>query len=472
MADNTLLNSGTGGDTVRDLDRLTAGIKTQVVQLDFGGAATNAEQLVSSTNPLPVLTQNTATTAVSITTSTGTQAMATNGMSTVSLYLSSVGTGGTGVIEATVDGTNWTTQTIVTPTGYGTSISTTGLYQWTVTSFAQTRFRATALTSGTITGTMIAGPGAYQVTLDPTGAQTSANSTSVALATDQLTAASTQPVFTQAALTVADRSTGAINSTAPSSLQFVGGSYNSTLPTLTSGQMGALQLTTKGEQLVSLSNAGTAVVVTAASTQPAFASAALTVADRATGASASTAPSSTMQIGGIYNNTQPTVSNGNMQTLQLTSKAELLTTISNAGTAAVVTAASTAAATGSAALTVALSPNSPSPATTSSNQACSAYIANAVGSAVTVKSSGGNLFGFSLLNNNAANVFVEFFNTTSVTLGSTTPVAAYVIPASGALTLSPSDIAHFNNATAIAMAAVTAYNGSSTGSVTGTVFYK
>ena len=53
MSDNTTLNTGTGGDVIRDIDRGT-GSKTQVVQLDFGGASTNAEQLVSSSNPLPV----------------------------------------------------------------------------------------------------------------------------------------------------------------------------------------------------------------------------------------------------------------------------------------------------------------------------------------------------------------------------------------------------------------------------------
>ena len=53
MADNTLLNVGTGGDTIRDLARQAGTVKTQVVQLDFGGASANAEQLVSTTNALP-----------------------------------------------------------------------------------------------------------------------------------------------------------------------------------------------------------------------------------------------------------------------------------------------------------------------------------------------------------------------------------------------------------------------------------
>lgn len=48
MADNTLLNTGTGGDTIRDLARAAGTIKTQVVQLDLGGATANAEVLITA----------------------------------------------------------------------------------------------------------------------------------------------------------------------------------------------------------------------------------------------------------------------------------------------------------------------------------------------------------------------------------------------------------------------------------------
>ena len=37
MANNTTINAGTGGDVIRDIDR--AGVKTQVAQIDIGGAA-------------------------------------------------------------------------------------------------------------------------------------------------------------------------------------------------------------------------------------------------------------------------------------------------------------------------------------------------------------------------------------------------------------------------------------------------
>lgn len=48
MADNTVLSAGSGGDTIRDLDR--AGVKTQVIALDVGGTA--GESIVSGVVPI------------------------------------------------------------------------------------------------------------------------------------------------------------------------------------------------------------------------------------------------------------------------------------------------------------------------------------------------------------------------------------------------------------------------------------
>ena len=47
-ADNTLLNAGIGGDTMRDLARAAGTVKTQVVQLDLGGASANSEVLITA----------------------------------------------------------------------------------------------------------------------------------------------------------------------------------------------------------------------------------------------------------------------------------------------------------------------------------------------------------------------------------------------------------------------------------------
>jgi len=60
MADNTVINVGSGGDTIRDIQRTTGGPKTQVVQIDMGGASSNAEQFLdggqsNSAGSLPVV---------------------------------------------------------------------------------------------------------------------------------------------------------------------------------------------------------------------------------------------------------------------------------------------------------------------------------------------------------------------------------------------------------------------------------
>lgn len=113
----------------------------------------------------------------------------------------------------------------------------------------------------------------------------------------------------------------------------------------------------------------------------------------------------------------------------------------------------------------------PAASTQVSPTASTPLILNAAGAATTVKATSGYIAGFSLLNNNAAVVYVEFFNTTSVTLGTTTPTAVFVIPASATLTVPPATFALLNGQNGLAVAAVTAYNGATPGSVTGTVLY-
>lgn len=59
MANNTVLNTGSGGDTIRDIDK--GGVKTQVVTLDMGGSG--AETLLTGTVPVSgTVTANVGTT--------------------------------------------------------------------------------------------------------------------------------------------------------------------------------------------------------------------------------------------------------------------------------------------------------------------------------------------------------------------------------------------------------------------------
>lgn len=53
MADNTILNSGSGGDTIRTDDN--AGVKTPVSKIELGADGVFSEGLVGSANPMPVV---------------------------------------------------------------------------------------------------------------------------------------------------------------------------------------------------------------------------------------------------------------------------------------------------------------------------------------------------------------------------------------------------------------------------------
>jgi hypothetical protein len=99
-------------------------------------------------------------------------------------------------------------------------------------------------------------------------------------------------------------------------------------------------------------------------------------------------------------------------------------------------------------------------------------IVNASGALAAVKASAGNLYGFSLLNNTASAVFLEFWNvaTGSVTLGTTAPISCFIIPASTSLTLT-SPLSLMYSATALSFACVTAYNGATPASITGSIQY-
>jgi hypothetical protein len=60
MSDNTTLPAGSGGDTIRTIDRTTS--KTQVVALDLGGEV-GPENLVNAATGLPVALLGTQDTA-------------------------------------------------------------------------------------------------------------------------------------------------------------------------------------------------------------------------------------------------------------------------------------------------------------------------------------------------------------------------------------------------------------------------
>lgn len=120
-------------------------------------------------------------------------------------------------------------------------------------------------------------------------------------------------------------------------------------------------------------------------------------------------------------------------------------------------------------------PNVSGAPSTSSSNAYTTFHNGAVTTAQTVKSSAGNLYGFSITNPNSTACYLEVFNTTSPTLGTTSPIAVFGTAAGGPSTsnFAPGLIALSNFVTAISVAATTTDGGSTT-CTTGmsvTIFY-
>lgn len=130
MVDNTTLNSGSGGDVIRDIDR--SGVKTQVVQLDAGGDS--GESLVSSSNPLPARAPDTyvALNAASITSAAVLGTWETTGYQSFQIQVT--GTfNATVLVEISDDNTNWSTGYFysalgtILPSSVTTSITSSGV---------------------------------------------------------------------------------------------------------------------------------------------------------------------------------------------------------------------------------------------------------------------------------------------------------------------------------------------------------
>jgi hypothetical protein len=368
--------------------------------------------------------------------------------------------------------------------GYTSSITAVGVFQFTVAGMSFVKITATALTSGTIVGTLRAGPGDYQVAIDPSSQQTMANSQSVCIASDQSLVPVTDPmVLTSYTLT------GVI-------------AINTVLVTLdcsndagVSVQCSAMGTTGVVTPEWSNDNA-TWIAATSLVTQAGVPITTITAAglwttrvharylrlrmSTATTAATTTfsAQSSGMLLGApqALAVVQPTASAFQASATQVvgTAATRWFAQVSDGTNSPAIKAASTAAAATDASMVVALSPNSPQPATTSALQALTNINVNATGALVAVKASAGNLFGLSMFNGTAAIVYLSFWNvaTGSVTLGTTAPTCVFALPASGTLTVPPSDFAMLNSATAISFAAVTTYNGATTASVTGSIFFK
>ena len=93
--------------------------------------------------------------------------------------------------------------------------------------------------------------------------------------------------------------------------------------------------------------------------------------------------------------------------------------------------------------------------------------------AVVVKASAGNLYGFQVTNGSASVCYLQFINVASGPTLGTTAVYSFAVPASGTLTLAPGSFALSHFTTGISVGMSTTYNGSSAcgTAATGVIFY-
>ncbi len=95
--------------------------------------------------------------------------------------------------------------------------------------------------------------------------------------------------------------------------------------------------------------------------------------------------------------------------------------------------------------------------------AASIFYNQAVTTTQTVKASAGNLYGWYIYNPNSSACYLQIFNTTTPTLGTTVPIASLGVPATSGANIPPgAGVAIANFSTAIAVAATTTAQGATT----------
>jgi hypothetical protein len=259
------------------------------------------------------------------------------------------------------------------------------------------------------------------------------------------------------------------------------GIYNSTLPTLTTGQSAGIQVDAKGQQLVDLNYiAGTALgVPTAFGTTPgavvaASANASLFIGTTVASASAAgvqkvgisgnaaatldgvitaaTAPANGLMHLGIYNSTLPTLTTGQSAGIQVDAKGQQLVDLNYiAGTALGTptnfgsTPGAVVAASANASLfvgTTAVSASAPVPTSSIpvTSGGCYTNCQQALTTSANVKASAGQIYGYTVSNPNASGYYVMWYNLASApaTIGQTSGLilGPILIPAGGTANVS------------------------------------
>ena len=235
MANNTTLPAGSGGDTIRNIDK--AGVKTQVIAIDLGGAG--AESLLTGTMPvslaiLPGVLDVTATGSLAALNATAALTI-TAGYSAAVVQITGTWVG-TITFEGTADGTNWVSINAIMA-GSSTPSSTTttnGIARLSPAGMTQIRANMSAYTSGTATITLRASQGGGVTFLNqslPVGSSIIGK-----VGIDQTTPGTTNLV------SIGTNGTVAIGTALPTGANTIG-TVNA--PTLTKGTQGATGFTTQ-----------------------------------------------------------------------------------------------------------------------------------------------------------------------------------------------------------------------------------
>lgn len=143
--DNTTLNVGTGGDSIRDKDR--AGVKTQIFAIDLNPAG--AETLMAGSMPVTISTDADNTSTGTLSAAAQTVVLVIGGKSASSISISGTWAG-TITFEGSVDGTIWNSINAVAASTSAPQSTTTvnGLYRLTPAGLLQIRVNMTTFGSG------------------------------------------------------------------------------------------------------------------------------------------------------------------------------------------------------------------------------------------------------------------------------------------------------------------------------------
>ena len=179
-----------------------------------------------------------------------------------------------------------------------------------------------------------------------------------------------------------------------------------------------------------------------------------------------TAPANALAVGGVFNTSLPTVTNGQISQLQIDAKGQLFTDLNYlAGTALGTPSAYGSTPSGNALsanvyVTNPVTTTAPTPSTSSSYAFTKFHASSAA--AGSIKASAGNLYGLVLGNSGTTACWLQLFNTAGTPTAGTSVVDSVLVQAGVSVVVPPGTLALENFATGIGFAGATTDSGATT----------